>query len=171
MFAVPADALVLLVGPAGAGKSTFAQRHFPFGAVLSSDAFRQLLRGDPSDQRATAAAFRLLHAAAAERVASGELTVVDATNVLWSAREPLVELAHARGRPVVAICFDLSVEQCLAWNAARPGRHVPAGVVRRQHRLFSRAVGHLEEEGMSVIRLVGPEAVRDARMVITTPAT
>jgi hypothetical protein len=58
--------------------------------------------------------------------------------------------------------FDLSLAECLDWNANRPSRLVPPRVVRRQHSMFTRAVPHLESEGFEVVRLVGPTAVAGA---------
>jgi protein phosphatase len=165
-IAIPSDSLVLLIGPSGSGKSTFAARHFRPSEVLSSDGFRDLLRGNPTDQKATAVAFRLLHAAAAERLRRGALTVVDATNVEFDAREALMELARHYGRPPVAIVFDLSLAECLDWNAQRPHRTVPPRVVRRQHAIFTRAIPHVAGEGFEVIRLVGPAAVAAAEVRI-----
>ena len=40
---LPTDALVLLIGIAASGKSTFAARQFSPTEVLSSDAFRALI--------------------------------------------------------------------------------------------------------------------------------
>jgi predicted kinase len=156
VFALPADALVLLVGPAGAGKSTFARRQFARSSVLSSDGFRDVLSGDPADQRSTVAAFRLLHAAARERLARGLLTVVDATNVLRSARDPLVSIAEEEDRPRIALVFDIPLVRCLEQNAARAGRVVPAAVVRRQYGHFVRARLHLAAEGLVVVHLTAP---------------
>ena len=131
-IALPAGSLVVLIGVSGSGKSTFAERHFRSTEVLSSDAFRAIVADDPADQRASRAAFELLHLAAQRRLERRRLTVIDATNVTRSARSELVSIARAARRPAVAIVFDPPFEVCLARNAARDGRSVDAAVIRRQ---------------------------------------
>ncbi len=148
---LPPGALVLLIGPSGAGKSTFASRHFYARQILSSDAYREIVSGDPADQSATAQAFRRLHRECHARLAQGELTVIDATNVLFSARQRFLTMAAPLDRAVVAIAFDLPLERCLAWNAARPGRSVPTSIVRRHWAFMQRALQHLPEEGFASI--------------------
>jgi protein phosphatase len=129
---LPADALVVLVGASGAGKTTFAARCFRPTEILSSDAFRAIVADDEADQAATQAAFELLHLAARRRLERGRLTVVDATNVGRRARAALVAIARSAGRPVIAIVFDLSAEICRKRNAARADRTVGEGVIDRQ---------------------------------------
>lgn len=148
---VPNDALVLLMGASGSGKSTFAGRHFAARDVLSSDAFRELLSGDAADQTATREAFRLLHQITRSRLRRGVLTVVDATNVVQSARASLLTMAVANSRPSLAIALDVPLAECLVRNAARGKRIVPEPVVRRHVALLARALPHLAEEGFGSI--------------------
>jgi predicted kinase len=143
--------LVLLVGPAGAGKSTWAARSVPPSAVLSSDAFRAMVADDPADLEATADAFRLLHAALRARLKRGLTTVVDATNLTIGGQRPLLALAARFGRPVVAVAFEVPLERCLAQNRARPGRVVPDDVVRHHHRSLPAALDALRAAGVPVI--------------------
>jgi protein phosphatase len=123
--------LVVLVGAAGSGKSTFAAGHFAPDEILSSDRFRELIAGDAADQRATRPAFGRLHRELTKRLAAGRLTVVDATSIEQAARRGLVQRAQAAGVPATAIVLDLPPGVVLARNAARPERTVEEEVVRR----------------------------------------
>jgi predicted kinase len=165
---LPDPCLVVLVGAAGAGKSTFAARHFAPGEILSSDAFRERIAGDATDQRATGPAFAALHRELRRRLADGRLTVVDATSVLPAARAALLRDAAAAGIPAVAVVLDLPPDVVLARNAGRPGaRAVPEEVVRRQLDELRRSLVEdgLEREGFSaVVRLRTEEAVAAARI-------
>lgn len=126
--------LVVLVGAAGAGKSTFAERHFGPDEVLSSDRFRAIVSGEEANQAATKAAFVALHAVLERRLANGHLSVIDATSIEPSARRALVQRAAAAGLPATAIVLDVPAEIVVARNAARPARVVDIAVVQRQLR-------------------------------------
>jgi protein phosphatase len=129
---LPDPCLVVLAGAAGAGKSTFAARHFAPGEVLSSDAIRAHVAGDPTDQRATPAAFAALHRALRRRLASGLLTVVDATNVRPMARRALLREAAVAGVPAVLVVLALDARLVHERNASRPGGlAVPPEAVER----------------------------------------
>jgi protein phosphatase len=159
-IALPDPSLVLLIGVTGAGKSTFAARHFRPTQVLASDAFRALVADDETDQTATADAFELLHLAVDRRLARRRLTVVDATNVLAAARRPLLEAARRHGLPTVAIVFDLPPAVSAARNAARTGRVVPPSVHQRQVRALRRCLRELPAEGFAAVWLLSsPEAI------------
>lgn len=132
MAALPPSALLVLVGPAGAGKSTFARATFESTQVLSSDFFRGLVADDEGDQSATPQAFAVLRFVATRRLSRGRLTVVDATNVRPRDRRGLLQLAARFRRPAVAVLFDTPLEECLRRNRERPGRRVEDSVVRDQ---------------------------------------
>ena len=78
---IPELCLVTLIGVSGSGKSTFGAKHFLPTEVISSDFCRGLVSDDENDQKATNAAFDVLHFIASKRLEAGRLTVIDATNV------------------------------------------------------------------------------------------
>ena len=148
---VPRDALVLMIGVAASGKSTFATRHFLPTEVLSSDTMRAMITDDPHAQGATDDAFDLLHRLLAMRLRRGRRTVVDATNVEAWARAELLAVARRHRRPTVAIVLDLPLEVALERNARRPAPHPPPAALRRQHRWLRDTLVELPHEGFAEV--------------------
>jgi protein phosphatase len=168
---IPDPSLVVLIGPAGVGKSTFAARHFAPEQVLSSDAFRAVLTGNEADQSVSAKAFELLHRSVARRLGAGELTVVDATNLNRHGRRDLVRRASAAGVPVAAIVLDLDPAIVLSRNAARLSRVVDEEVVRRHLSAVRRSAdpARLATEGFDPIFVLRTPADLDEAHVVLRP--
>ena len=158
---VPDPSLVLLVGAAGAGKTTFAARHFAPDEVLSSDAYRALVSGDEANQKVSRVAFSILHRDLERRLLAGQLTVVDATNVDARNRRELIRRADTAGLPVVALVLDLPPAIVLARNSTR-SRKVDEEVIRWQlERVRTTAAeGVLAGEGCAIVWIGRtPEAI------------
>jgi len=110
--------LTLMIGPSGAGKTTFINKYVnlaglyaPEGKpnpltihkpnsqtlyspwIVSPDDLREELTGDRSNQRQNKSVFELAHLRVAERLASGKHVIFDATNLRESSRTVLAYLA------------------------------------------------------------------------------
>lgn len=145
---IPADALVVLIGASGSGKSTFATRVFPPPAVLSSDALRAS-RHASGWSKTRHDVFDELRTTVEQRLADGALTVVDATNTDWMRRSELIRSARAHQRPAVAIVFALPADQCLAGRS--PDKHLPAATIRRQAGAVIADLERLDLEGFAPV--------------------
>jgi protein phosphatase len=166
---VTAPGVIVLVGAAGAGKSTFARRHFPAEEIVSSDDLRGAIRGDPTDQTVTRTAFRILHGQVTKRLAAGKSVVVDATNLTRAARLAIVRRARFLGAPVQAIVLVPPGSEVRARNGARTSGRVPADVVDRQLAAAAllgdgRAaiVDRLVSEGFAAVHVLSSTAEIDA---------
>src|SRR5690349_1020003 len=111
-FEIPELSLVVLMGASGAGKSSFARKHFKSTEILSSDFCRGLVSDDENNQAASADAFDVLKYIADKRLSRGLLTVIDATNVQKEGRKPWVELAREHDVLPVVVAINLREEIC-----------------------------------------------------------
>jgi protein phosphatase len=160
---IPADALVLLIGAAGSGKSTFAARHFPSESIVSSDAIRTSKRTS-GWSKGRNDVFAELQPLVDQRLAAGALAVVDATNTEWMRRSELIRSARRHGRAAVAIVFALPIDECLAQNRRRTDA-VPGHTIRRQAAAIARDLDRLDLEGFSLVEVFRSSAEADAARV------
>jgi protein phosphatase len=164
---IPGSALVVLIGVAGAGKSTFANARFRPTEILSSDQFRAMVSDDPANQEATDDAFLLLHLVLEKRLRRGKLCVVDATNLRPEHRAKLIGIANLCKRPPVAIVFDTPAEMCIERAGQRVERIVRAEIIRDQwQKISAQMEDDLLREGFhTVVRIKPDERIETQRMV------
>jgi len=153
-----------------------AARLFAPADILSSDALRKAISGDPADQRATRPAFALLHREASRRLAEGRLVVVDATNIESSARRPLVRLARTAGVPATAIVIAAAPARVHERNERRAGRVVPVEVVDRHLAGLTRLGATADEiaerlraEGFAAASVLTSDEDLEATRVVLVP--
>ena len=154
---IPELCLLVLVGAAGAGKTTFAAARFRPTEVISSDACRALVADREDDQSATPAAFEVLHLVARLRLRRRRLTVVDAVNGRAADRLPLLALAAEADCAAVAVVLDLPGAACVRRDRERRGRTVGAGVIMAQQEAIHRSLPGLREEGFAAVHVLGSE--------------
>ena len=158
---LPEFSLVVLVGPAGAGKSTFARDHFKPTEVVSSDFFRGLVADNEKDQTATDAAFQVLHLVAGLRLRRRRLTVVDAVNSKPEDRRPLLDLARDQDCAAIALVFDVPEEVCAERDSQR-WRTVGRRAIETQREQVVRSLPGLRSEGFAEVHILDAEAAGQA---------
>lgn len=154
---IPELSLVVLIGTSGAGKSTFARKHFLPTEIVSSDFCRGLVSDDENNQAASADAFEVLHHIAGVRLRAGKLTVVDATNVKAEDRAELIRLARHWHVVPCAIVLNLPEKVCQERNENRSDRNFGNHVIRQQKEALRRNLRYLEKEGFRVVHILGSE--------------
>ena len=157
---IPEFSMVVLIGASGAGKSTFAKRHFLPTEILSSDHCRALVCDDANSQEATQDAFELLRYMLEKRLERRRLTVIDATNVQHTSRQSLLAIARRYHCLPVAVVLDLPEKTCHERNLERPDRDFGVHVVRRHRKDLKRSLKHLKREGFrKIIKLTSIEEI------------
>jgi predicted kinase len=154
-------ALVVLIGAAGSGKSTYAATRWTSTQIVCLDQLRAVVADDECDQDVTADAVALMHTIVDARLRRQRTTVVDATNGDPDERAQLLAAAARHQMPAVAVVVDTDLDTCLARQTDRPGpapgrrwgRAVPADVVRTQHtRTQAATTAALTAEGFSQVQ-------------------
>jgi predicted kinase len=141
--------VILMVGLPGSGKSTYLER---MGVTpLSSDAVRQLLADDTTDQTIHGRVFNTIRYLVRQRLAIGRpVTYVDATHLTPGERRPYVKIARQYGCDVEAVFFDVPLEVCLERNRGR-ARVVPEEAMRK---MAAKLVPPAVDEGFSRVTVV-----------------
>jgi protein phosphatase len=150
---IPRNTLVVLCGPAGCGKSTFAAKHFLPTQAVSSDNCRALVSDDPTNQGVSGHAFDMMHFIIEKRLYLGRLTVADATNLKREDRKPFAKIARWYNYNLAAIIFDIPLDVCLARNRSRD-RVVPEDALRAQYELLVMTLRTINREGFNYVYIL-----------------
>ncbi len=156
--ALPSPALVVLIGPSSAGKSTWAEANFKPGEVLSTDDFRAYFGAGPEDQTVGTEAFALLDDLLAARLAKGLTTVVDTLGLDPKRRAAYIQLAHTNDVSCLAIGFDTTSAVCHERNADKQFPLTKA-VLNRQLKQWRSTLDTLGDEGFDLV-VVNPGPTR-----------
>jgi len=165
---IPANALVVLCGPAASGKSEFAESRFLETQIVSSDRCRALVSDDETDITVSAHAFDLLYFTIDKRLALGRLTVADSTALGADARNRLRKIARGRGVPLHIILFDVPVECLIDRDSARE-RTGGERVIRSHAEKFAMALENIAREDFDAVWRLDEKTSRNALVEITGP--
>lgn len=154
---LPDPAVVVLIGAAGSGKSTWAATHYRRAEIVSSDELRGIVGSGPADLDASTDAFDLLEQIVAARIGRGLTTVIDTLGLDADRRRTWIAAAHAARLPAVAVVLDTPGEECRRRNAERD-RPVPAPTLADQVRRVAAARDLLAAEGWDHLEVVSGAA-------------
>ncbi len=150
---LPDPCLVVLVGVAGSGKSTWARRWFPPAAIVSSDDLREVVGRHRHDLRASKDAMEVLELIVAKRLRRGLLTVIDSTALDPAVRAGYRRIATGAGVPCHAVVVDTPERETRARNRRRP-EAVPSALVTSQLAALAATVGSIDDEGFGAVHRV-----------------
>ncbi|MGH8957721.1 MAG: AAA family ATPase, partial [Acidimicrobiia bacterium] len=114
MDEIPDPALVVLVGPSGSGKSSWAERRYRPEEIVSSDRLRSLVGSGEHDLDASEVAFDILDRVVASRVGRHLTAVVDTLGFDPARRQAHRAAANKAGLPAVAVLFETPEDRCRA---------------------------------------------------------
>jgi len=156
---LPSPCLVVLVGPSGAGKTTWAHGHFLADQIVSSDRLRAIVGESQDDLAASDDAFTILEQVVAHRIRRRLTTVVDTLGLDTSRRASWLAMARRHDVSTVCVAFATTLAECRARNRLA-GKPVPERVLAQQVRELRAQRSALEEEGYDL--LLEPARVRTA---------
>lgn len=159
-FKISRQTLIVLCGPAGSGKSTFARRfvkrHYAQGCrattIVSSDYCRALICDDITNQQLNRDTFDLFYYIIQKRMFQHSLTIADSTALIPEARQRLVSMAQRQRFATCLMVFNMSLQTCIAHDReATRGRVVGEQVIAHHMKQLERALRDIPHEGWNQI--------------------
>lgn len=153
---VPERTLIVLCGPAGSGKSTFARalvsryqhRGYRPTSIVSSDFCRALVCDDETNQQVNRDTFDLFYYIIHKRMFQGRMTIADSTALQAEARHRLLEVVHRHHYFTCLFVFNMSLETCLRYDQQHSrGRIVGEQVITYHLELLQKALQDIPHEG------------------------
>jgi predicted kinase len=140
--------LIVLVGPPGSGKTTWAAQNGQGAVIVSQDGLIEAITPHGFEH-----VYRPIYHAAEDAVAraaleSGHTVIVDRTNRTRTHRERWLKIARAAVCPAVAVVITTPEEVCRERNATRDFGRLSE---ERMDRMFAALESVQESEGFSAV--------------------
>lgn len=147
--------LILLVGPPGVGKTTYANKYIKENSNithLSSDSIRKELWGDDAIQGDNNEVFSLMQTRAIEALNNGQDVIYDSTAMTRKDRSYIISLCP-KFVQIKAHIIWAPIETCIERDAARK-RTVGKAVIDKMLKRFQ---APFFDEGISEIKIIKPD--------------
>lgn len=167
MMKLPRRSLLVLAGPAGCGKSTFARQRFAPSMIVSSDYCRALVCDDENNQQVNRDAFDLFYYILNKRMYQHRFTIADSTALQPEARRHLLELSHRHGYLTCLLIFNVPLEICRVRNQQRD-RRVEEHVHAYHAGLLQQTLQEAPREGWHRLYVLNPQQI-DAAVIEFEP--
>jgi protein phosphatase len=151
---VPRRTLLVLCGPAGSGKSTFAAQRFLPTSIVSSDQCRAMICDDENNQQVNRDTFDLFYYIIQKRLYLGRFTVADSTALRSDTRLRLRAQSRHFGYYGCLLIFNTPPDICLARNRLR-ARSVEEQVIPYHAGLLQQTLLDAPTEGWEQIYVLG----------------
>ena len=161
---LPPRSLLVLCGPAGCGKSTFAAQRFGATTIVSSDYCRALICDDVTNQWVNRDTFDLFYYIIHKRMFNRRFTVADSTALQPEARQRLQELARRQGYLACLLIFNVSQETCLQRDRQRE-RQVGERVITYHIGLLQQVLRTAPDEEWDKLYILGEDMEMDIVIV------
>ena len=155
---IPRRTLIVLCGPAGSGKSTFAAQRFTETTIVSSDRCRAMICDDENNQKVNRETFEVFHMIIQKRLFLGRFTVADSTALQLEARRKLRTLSRNYGYFGCLLIFNIPPEICLERNKSRH-RSVEERVIPYHTDLLQRTMLDAPQEGWEAIHILDEQSL------------
>jgi predicted kinase len=156
IITIPRRTLLVLCGPAGSGKSTFAAQRFASTTIVSSDHCRAMICDDENNQKVNRDTFELFHLIIQKRLSLGRFTVADSTALQPDARRKLRDLSRHYGYFGCLLIFNIPPEICIERNRRRH-RLVEEHVIPYHIDLLQHTILDTPQEGWELIHILGEQ--------------
>jgi alkanesulfonate monooxygenase SsuD/methylene tetrahydromethanopterin reductase-like flavin-dependent oxidoreductase (luciferase family)/predicted kinase len=162
---LPDPVVVVMVGPAGSGKSRWAADHFAANQIVSSDSLRAAVGRGESDLDASTDAFSLLATIVGLRMKRRLSTVIDTLGFDPVLRSEWMALAKANRLPCHAVIMSTPDALCKERNRGRT-KQVPANVLADQLKRMRDVVNEVAGEPFDSVHTI--EAIADTSHTVQT---